>query len=908
MHILHIIIFIKFIDFSLESLSGHPGAGGKGGNDGDTRIVNHVLYVRWGNLAVQQRNSVELVSREEGEISASSGPEGISNPPNSEITPIDTIQKSQFYAVNNFKSFAREKLIDNPNEMRLREFLTKIDESDQIQEKYNLLGFLNDFDMIERQFINLKNDLSFTPFLRSLQNRIEIYNSTGAIQTENDEKVFRFLFTAIMSKIDSLNEKTITVVDLEKYLNVILNNIEESDLLQQKLNIASEQQKYQQTLDDKINMASALINSQINPAIGNIYDQIGKTITDLINSIIREQENTQQDIEKARQIEQQLRSHIGIQKLFFGLNLIVGAVSVLTGVGAVAGALISTTLTVAKNVAIKEVDSIDTLISNAQTEYKNRYNLLDTKITDIHILLNDFFISDELLHIKNKLDEIQSNINAVIEQGNILDPAAIDQLYEWQNECEDLLKQEKAAQGTTGNAKLSENLTKSIQLLQLGFTSISEYNEIKNNKDQLAIAVQNTKALENRLKELEAQERLVYDAMIPLLYDTKQQLENLIIDLEGGTHVELDIGKWNVKNSLQEVDRLFQQLYAGFDELTDLTRHLNSLSECIILVLNIYDRCETISDHKKFVDYITVLVSRNDYDEITNDPELSNAIITLKDSILTNIILERHDCAVRAFKQHKFPFAQLFFSQFDLSATNNLNLLRENARVQVKKIMEKLNLDDATVSEASNNIIQDSDGTTTLFYTWTNDEIKNEIADLFDEKEVTLNADITKKLNKNAVKFKEIELVFKLANEANQNQLDSLLEYYFLNLTVGGNTYYRCNNDIYYCSNDENIVIYYSLKKSSNGKPETSNETYLKIKNGQRFFLSPYSLWHVTLQVEPTKRSMYQNIIQNLKTFKNEIIDIELRGRGQYVRQNSVTSDKYCTSSLADYYKSIIIY
>ncbi|XP_031636416.1 uncharacterized protein LOC116349220 [Contarinia nasturtii] len=895
------------------SLPGHPGLGGPGGRDGDTCIINHEYYNRWGNIVNTVYYRTTLESSEPGEISASSGEEGTSNPPNTNITIIDTMQKKPFYAVNSFKSFARAKLVENPNEMRLREFLSKIDDSVEVHQSYNLIGFLNEFESIEKQFIELKNFISFTPFLRSLLNRVELYNSTGGIQTENDKKVFRFLYTAIMSKINSLNEKAITIVNLEIYLNVILNNIEESDLVQQKLNIATEQQRYQKNLDDKINMASALINSEINPAIQNIYNRIDGTILDLIDSIIQEQQNTQQDIETARRIEKQLRANLSMQRLFFGINLIVGTVSVLTGVGAIAGALISTGLTVTQNLAIKEVDSIDTLIKNARAEYANRYKLLDTKITDIQSLLYDFFNADasnSLLNIQQKLNETKYKINDAIKQNDVSDAVATDRLYEWQKECEDLLKKEKGLESTS--AKLSENLSKSIQLLELGFTSIAEYNKIKNNKDQLAIAVQNRKALEQKLEQLEMQERLVYDAMIPTLERTKLLLENLIADLEGGTQVELDIGKWNVKNSLEDVNRLFQQTYAGFDEITELNRHLNSLSEAIVLVLNIYDRCETISDHKKFADYITVLVSRNDYDEITDDPELSNAVIRLKDSILTNIIVERHDCAMRAFKQHKFPFAQLFFSQFDLPASDNLNLLRQNARTQVNKMIEKLQLDDATVSEESSNIISDSysetSSLTTLFYVWNHAEIENEIADLLSEKEIVLNADITKKLNKNAVKFKEIELVFKLANETNQREFNSLLEYYFLNLTMGGNNYYRCNNEIYYCSTDENIIIYYSLKKSSNGKPEKDNETYRKIKEGPRFFLSPYNSWHVTLQVEPTKRSLYRSQIEKLKTFQNETIDIELRGRGQYVRQNSVTSDKYCTPSLANYYKSIITY
>lgn len=124
---------------------------------------------------------------------------------------------------------------------------------------------------------------------------------------------------------------------------------------------------------------------------------------------------------------------------------------------------------------------------------------------------------------------------------------------------------------------------------------------------------------------------------------------------------------------------------------------------------------------------------------------------------------------------------------------------------------------------------------------------------------------------------------------------------------MGPNNFYRCNNDIYYCSIDESIAISYSLNKTE-GKPKTINQTYRKIKEGPRFFLSPYTLWHVTLNMEANKKSLYQSQIQELKTFKSETITIELRGRGQNVRSNTTTSDKYCKPTLKNYYKSVITY
>lgn len=77
-------------------------------------------------------------------------------------------------------------------------------------------------------------------------------------------------------------------------------------------------------------------------------------------------------------------------------------------------------------------------------------------------------------------------------------------------------------------------------------------------------------------------------------------------------------------------------------------------------------------------------------------------------------------------------------------------------------MIEELKLDDATISEISNDVLEDQDSPSSslasLFYVWNQTDINND--DLFDQKEILLKADVEWS-NKNAVKFKEIELVFK---------------------------------------------------------------------------------------------------------------------------------------------------
>lgn len=178
--------------------------------------------------------------------------------------------------------------------------------------------------------------------------------------------------------------------------------------------------------------------------------------------------------------------------------------------------------------------------------------------------------------------------------------------------------------------------------------------------------------------------------------------------------------------------------------------------------------------------------------------------------------------------QNQFPFGTTLVSTFGKLPTflmfNDTETLVNITSKHIDELKEKMRNSEISVGKFDLDVFKSIDfssnstNAASPFCIWKHNEIKNEVKKLLQGKNITLKADITKGLNQNAVKFKEISIRFKMINENEQQEFDKVLENFSLSVTMIGNNYYRCGTKFYYISHDEIIIIESSLKKDSNGK------------------------------------------------------------------------------------------
>lgn len=179
---------------------------------------------------------------------------------------------------------------------------------------------------------------------------------------------------------------------------------------------------------------------------------------------------------------------------------------------------------------------------------------------------------------------------------------------------------------------------------------------------------------------------------------------------------------------------------------------------------------------------------------------------------------------------------------------------------------------------------------TSPFIVWSHNSYKDTTTKLLEGKEITIKADIRESSKKNAIRFNEIGIHFKLANETKQNEFDEQLQYFQVSMTHQGNSFYRCGTKFYVITSD-NLTINYSFNNNKHGEPSNTNAVYDKIKNND-YVLSPYTTWSIKL-------NHVNDSFKTLSEYANQVIDLALEGRGQYIDQDI----DVCNDDLNNYYE-----
>jgi len=172
------------------------------------------------------------------------------------------------------------------------------------------------------------------------------------------------------------------------------------------------------------------------------------------------------------------------------------------------------------------------------------------------------------------------------------------------------------------------------------------------------------------------------------------------------------------------------------------------------------------------------------------------------------------------------------------------------------------------------------------FFTWTNDQWRENIHSLLLGNEVYFLADvrIQEMAGWEAIKFKQIEINFKLneAPDGMQEEFDEILEYFGVTMTHSGVSHYRFQTD-YFVMVGANQTLRYNFERDSNGNRLGTNHVYEKFKNGD-ILLSPYTLWTFQLHnIVPARKSKTSRDVRfhSLEKF-SLFVDLELVGMGTY--------------------------
>lgn len=316
---------------------------------------------------------------------------------------------------------------------------------------------------------------------------------------------------------------------------------------------------------------------------------------------------------------------------------------------------------------------------------------------------------------------------------------------------------------------------------------------------------------------------------------------------------------------------------------------IDKVKEGMNVLIDVYDRIDSYFENSKLIAFMVGISSESKPiagSIVTDDNRINDALTRLRKITQTNRILDQHEAIINALKQHSFPFASEFIGRYQLPNTMDIEdteTLVQTTIAQIEELRRQLKQSKILLGKHDREIYRSvefsssNSATAPPFYVWKNRNFKNEISRLLQGEEITINADITKGLNQNAVKFNEIGIRFKAKSENIQGELDNELNHFGVTMAMISNNYYRCGSRFYYNSVDENIVISYAMKKDAFGKQGMLNEIYHKVHDDTNYFLSPYTMWSV--QLIKLNLSNSDENFEHLSRFSRHSLDLELTGR-----------------------------
>lgn len=911
-----------------DGISGEGGSGGSATKDGKTIAVTYstssfyLFFIPFGSYG--SKIGHPSVSQEQEGEDVPAGKDGITG---NNVDGIDeALQSDEFLnpsnIINSYKSFVRDNLPSHSRKVDLQNFLKYLEEDEEVRSIYDTMGLVNDLEYLEKQYFQLRNKIDFTPYIESLLDRIGEYAITHDESIQN-QKVLRFLYTATLNKLYGMKNKQNhgSIINLLDYMDVIQDHIHRLREADAKILIDEYQNAYQNVLESKIDRASRYIEKQIVPEIRAIFGELDQYIKKLVEQTVHKKQKTALTIDDALEDKVRLERALILRKVFIPIKLVsslLGLVNpivkfVALGVSKVTDMIVDQKSKI-KIVRVNETDPKLKAVSQELTqEMKVKQLMFLEQLEDIKGSMGDMKHRNKgLQEIAEKIDEYRKVINEKIQKNATLTPIEINLM---RHELQNLIMTNRAKALKSGGPVIEfiEDTVRVLyqieRILSIAEISMEVYNQFKRDNERMTAVAEAIQNLQDQLQMWDKHEQNIYNILIPQIREIENTLRSTAYNLPGKSHFELDVSKWQIQTMLRDIKMLFRRMSKEFMVQDALLRCIDKIDEGMNVLIDVYDRIDSYFENARLAALlVTVTSAQSGATLTTSDPQMNEALVRLRKIIHTNLILDQYEAVMNALKQHIFPFADAYLGKFRLPDNLKLDdteLLTQVALEQIEELRKHLKQSRIWIGEYDREIfknIEFSNSNSSVarpFYVWKDRLFNEEIVKLLQGDEVTLNADITKGLNQNAVKFNEIGIHFKAKSDNAQSELDAELNHFGVSMAMVGNSYFRCGTRCYSNVVDENVVIDFSLKKNLNGWPSISNEVYHKIHD-TNYFLSPYAMW--SIQLIKLNLSNSDENFEQLSQFSNDILELELIGRGQFLKDNGFASQDICNKHLDDYY------
>lgn len=728
--------------------------------------------------------------------------------------------------------------------------------------------------------------------------------------TSKEGQKLKYLYTLVKSRLFGIKKRKnyITVADLSAFLNSIKENVLDLKTIENRDHIEKYRNEFVNKLKNKIAAADDMIQKNVLPFIDGKIKETKDGVTALTKELEGQRKIANKALENAKKNEETLKQKALANGILGVLDLAATGLSFLgpqcaiIGAGlkvatSVAGAIVDKTLT---TVEVKMPSKInEDRVMKVANVAKKQIGNIEIQCSKLREIQNILAKSDPSSENNTQLDKIQKSIEKIKKNGEINPKTNLPNndnteiLKKLFKDLSDIFKDLK------GNDKIKENpnAKKSMEELENLMTFGSELagcaEEIAGSLAKIGEAETVTKQVNRQIELIKLQELNILHVMTPQLTMMVESIQSTA-KAKGQDHVQLIVARWSMQNTLSDVKDSFDDISKGFDVNEDLKSCIKKITEAIITVMEVHNQVDSYRDTEQLANLIADI--SNTPNEIHN--EEPKWFDDMKVQIKKNLVIEQYEMAMSAVKHHMFPFVEEYLLESDKiykNVTDEKDLIAKVA-FKIDQMLDQINEDKALVTRDKNHIAGPYNfERDEAFYRWDQKGFKSEMQNLFNGSKVTLYADINRGLALSGIKFNKIWIRFVLSDSNKEREFNEKLERLKVRfeLEMQGNTFYRCDNRIYYMPLDEPIQFFLTLNNTNPREIRDPGGAYETLQQNA-FFLSPYTTWQISLEAKK---------LEGLNQFSDYVSEILLEGTGKHLeRKDKSFIQEICSESLDEYY------
>jgi hypothetical protein len=340
------------------------------------------------------------------------------------------------------------------------------------------------------------------------------------------------------------------------------------------------------------------------------------------------------------------------------------------------------------------LNKLDAFNKKMKNEYDSNISLLMNQLDTANV---------QMLGEKNVIAEAKSVLKAIIDK--------YSDIHAVQKQIHNVIK----------SSKIQFDVASSKELRRLQITvyltdpkAIESYNKIyqaiqmptpkgRSYSDNVNMLEAELEEVEENIRKSSDYKQVVDTAMRSHLHDFTGLLKSLADGSTEATSIGLEISRFKIKETFEDMKVQLNRFSAGFEANEDLISCINTMEYLMTTVINVYDQLQTANDQTKLGNLITNINTMRLTDFNTDDEALDEAMQNLEYTLVSSTIQNQFTRAVNSFIQLVFPFAPLFLEGI---GTNEDLSTSEDGNEALKLISTKLDKLVTTVNSMESSIIQ----------------------------------------------------------------------------------------------------------------------------------------------------------------------------------------------------------